>query len=36
VLDLAKGEAAVAELKKDGVDARAVKLMWTIRRTMRL
>jgi NAD(P)-dependent dehydrogenase (short-subunit alcohol dehydrogenase family) len=24
--DLAKGEAAVAELKKDGVDARAVKL----------
>jgi NAD(P)-dependent dehydrogenase (short-subunit alcohol dehydrogenase family) len=26
VRDLAKGEAAVAELKKDGVDARAVKL----------
>ena len=24
--DLAKGEEAVAELKKDGVDARAVKL----------
>ena len=24
--DQAKGEAAVAELKKDGVDARAVKL----------
>src|SRR5207237_8762525 len=24
--DLAKGEAAVAELKKDGVDARAVKM----------
>src|SRR5271168_139348 len=24
--DLAKGEAAVAELKKDGVDARAMKL----------
>ena len=24
--DLAKGEAAAAELKKDGVDARAVKL----------
>src|SRR5438552_7146735 len=24
--DLAKGEAAVAELKKDGVDARAVKI----------
>src|SRR5271170_128744 len=24
--DLAKGEAAVVELKKDGVDARAVKL----------
>jgi NAD(P)-dependent dehydrogenase (short-subunit alcohol dehydrogenase family) len=26
VRDLAKGEAAVAELKKDGVDARAVKI----------